>query len=118
MISNTQISTQLVELTGAASAYFHRLLNDIIDTLNGVSGNAGVATVSPNGSGQAVISHGFSVRGHPVVLARCTVFPVGTTAFVVQPVSVDETGLTVKLFDMAGAAITTGSYSVSWRVGG
>lgn len=118
MISGTQIATQLVEKVGSATAYFHRLLNEIIDTVNGVSGNAGVETVSPDGSGLATIAHGYSVNGHPVSVARSSATPTGSTAFVVQIVSIDPTEMTVKLFDMAGAAITTGSYDVAWRVGG
>lgn len=118
MISSAQIATRLVEATGAATAYFHRVLNDIIDTLNGVAGGAGVETVTPDGSGIAVILHGYSVTGHPISLGRSDARPTGATPFLVQVVSVDATELTVLLTDNTGAPITTGSWDVAWRVGG
>lgn len=118
MISRVQIATQLVEMARSATAYFHRLLNDIIDTLNGQSGQSGVSTVSPNGSGDVTVTHGFSVPGHPPTLAQCTVQPSGGTFFLPQIMSVTSTTLTVRLFDAAGAAITTGSYSLAWKVAG
>ncbi len=118
MISAVQILTRLVEMTGAPTAYFHRLLNEMIDTINGVSGNAGVATVTPDGSGVATIAHGYSANGKPATLARCEAKATGATAFFVQLVSVDATNLTVVLLDTTGAAITAGSWDVAWRVGG
>lgn len=118
MISTAQIVTRLVEATGAATAYFHRLLNDIIDVANAVDGKTGVETVTPDGSGLATIAHGYAVAGRPATLSRCVVQATGTTAFAAQLISVDADELTVKLFDMAGAAITTGSYDVAWKVSG
>ncbi len=118
MISTVQIVNRLVDAAGAATAYFHRLLNEVIETVNGLSGASGVDTVAPDGSGLAVISHGYAASGRPVSLSRSTVLPTGTAAFLVQIVSVDSDELTIKLFDLTGAAITTGSYDVAWRVGG
>lgn len=118
MISNSQILNQLVGATGSATAYFHRLLNDIIDTLNGVAGQGGVVDGEPDGSGLVAIAHSYSVNGHPASLSRCSALPTGTTVFHVQMVSVSSTALNVKLFDMAGAAITTGTWPMAWRVAG
>ena len=117
-IASVQITTALVEISRSATSYFHRLLNEIIDTLNGQSGQASTATVSPDGSGLATILHGYSVTGHPASIGQSSVQPTGSTAFHVQIVSVTGTELTVKLFDMAGAAITSGSYSIAWKVAG
>lgn len=117
-IQRVWIGTALVEKAGSATAYFQRLLLDIIDTLNGQSGASGVATVAPNGSGDATITHGFSVPGHAPTIGQCLAFPTGATAFVVQIQSVTATSLNIRLFDMAGAAITTGSYNVAWKVSG
>lgn len=117
-LSRVTISTRLVEAAGSATAYFHRLLNDIIDSLNGVSGQSGVTTVSPNGSGDVTVTHGYAAPGHPPAIATSVVQPSGTTAFHPQIVSVTSTALTVRLFDMAGAPLVSGSYALAWRVSG
>lgn len=118
MISNAQIVSVLVDAAGTATSYFHRLLNEIIDTLNGQSGQSGTAAVIPNGSGVATIPHGFQISGHPASLGQCSVYASGTTAFHVQLVSVSSSILTVKLFDMAGVALTSGSWPIVWKVAG
>jgi hypothetical protein len=118
MISRLQIVTQLVEKVGGATSFFHRLINDIIDSLNGQVGSSGVSSLSPNGSGIATVTHGFAVPGHPPTIGLSSVQPTGTTAFVVQIQSLTTTTLTVKLFDMAGSALTSGTYDVAWKVAG
>lgn len=118
MIDRVWIGTQLVEKAGSATAFFQRLLLDIIDSLNGQVGMSGVATVTPDGSGDATILHGFSVPGHPPSISQSAVYPTGTTAFVVQIQSVTATNLNIRLFDMAGAAITSGTRDVAWKVSG
>lgn len=117
-IQRVWIGTALVEKAGSATAYFQRLLLDIIDSLNGQVGASGVATVTPDGSGNATILHGFSVPAHAPTIGQCAVFPTGATAFVVQIQSVTATSLNIRLFDLTGAAITSGSYSVAWKVSG
>jgi hypothetical protein len=117
-ISRVSIQSQLVEMARSPTAYFHRLLNDIIDTANGQSGQSGVSTVSPDGSGDVAITHGFAVPNHPPTLAQCSVQPSGGTFFSPQIMSVTSTVLTVRLFDGSGAAITTGSYDLAWKVAG
>lgn len=118
MIPSIQIRNLLVEKVGSATSYFHRLLTDIIDALNGQIGSSGVSSVTPNGSGIATIAHGFSVTGHPATIGKSSVGATGSTAFIVQIQSLTSTTLTVKLFDMAGVAITAGSYDVAWKVSG
>lgn len=118
MISVNQIANRLVEATGAATAYFHRLLNEIINILNGQVGRSGLETLTPDGSGLATITHGYQVTGQPVAIGQCSVVATGSTAFHVQIVDVTATELQLKLFDMAGAALTTGSWPVAWKVAG
>ena len=118
MIQRLNITTRLVEAAGSATSYFHRLVLEIIDSLNGQVGASGVATVTPDGSGDATILHGFSVPGHPPSIGQSAAYPTGATAFVVQIQSVTATNLNIRLFDMTGAAITSGSRDVAWKVAG
>jgi len=79
-----------------------------------LNGQAGVALVLPNGSGDASIFH--NIAFNPGTLGACAVFPTGTTFFHVQMLSVDSSNLNVRLFDAAGAPITSGTWPIAYRV--
>lgn len=94
------------------------LTSDLIDYANQsvfyLSGDAGVVAATPNGSGDVAIFHNFGTD--PGTLGSCRAFPTGTSAFHVQMLSVDADYLNIRLFDMAGAPITSGTWDVAWQI--
>ncbi len=81
-------------------------------------GSYGLATVTPNGSGDVTIPHSYVTGDYPPALGACTMTPTGTTFFHPQMTSVDGSNLYARLFDAAGVPITSGSYVVAFRVAG
>lgn len=76
----------------------------------------GVTTVTPNGSGDVTIPHGYVSTEYPMpTMAASSLLPTGTTFFHPQMTSVDATNIYARLFDAAGAPITTGSYAIAYR---
>lgn len=81
-------------------------------------GSYGLTSVTPDGSGDVTIPHSYVTGDYAPTLGACTITPTGTTFFHPQMTGVDGTNLYARLFDAAGAPITTGSYTVAFRVAG
>ena len=69
----------------------------------------GIATITAGANGNATIAHG---------LHRTPVFAMaqiqGDTVNGVNVESIDGTNLTIRVFNAAGADVTSGSFSVAW----
>ncbi len=106
-----------VRLSPKVTDRFQRFLNDLMTAANDYAARLSVlettssATFSgtPSGAGLLTIPHGLGV-----VPTRYSAQTVGSSFVVVNIDSVDATNLVVKLFDAAGAAITSGTWSVRW----
>jgi len=106
-----------VRLSPKVTDRFQRFLNDLMTAANDYAARLSVlettssATFSgtPSGAGLLTIPHTLGVTP-----TRYSAQTVGSSFAVVNIDSVDATNLVVKLFDAAGAAITSGTWSVRW----
>jgi hypothetical protein len=86
-------------------------------------GSSGTATGSPNGSGLMSFAHGYTDPSgpnnlYPAQIKYCSAQPYGGTYVHVQLISVDTSQLTIELFDNLGLPLTSGTFSVVFRVSG
>lgn len=101
------------------TARFQRFINELRQGVNDSlaalkvlqATQSATFTGTPSGTGTFTIPHALGVTP-----TRYSAQTVGPSFAVVNINSVDATNLVVKLFDAAGAAITSGSWTVAWSV--
>ena len=125
-IYNTFKLGQLTDATTSAyinaSANYNKFIGGSVNTtvanngtgtqFFGVSGatSYGLAILSPDGTGNALIAHG--LVGAPI---RVSLDMTGDNAYFAVPQSVDGTNITVRIKDGANADLTSGSVTVFWE---
>ena len=67
-------------------------------------------SVSPDGSGDAVIAHGLKLAPQ-----YANVILSGSSDYSAKITSVDATNINIKIVDFNGSAVTTGSYVIYWE---
>lgn len=112
-ISFPQIAAKIANADLTPEKSFHRLLSSIIGALNALEQQSGAFTGTPDASGYLSVPH--ALKG--AAIAKSAAQPTGATAFQAQAVSADDTTLTVRLFNTSGVPLTSGSYTITWKVG-
>lgn len=97
--------------TGSVNGHTAHLTSKVVRNNRGfVTRGQGTASGTPNGSGDMVVTHGMGITPNNFSLV-----PFGAAFIVAQVQAVTATTFTIRLFDAAGAAITSGSRDIYWQ---